>query len=325
MKRIAFAIVALCASVAACTGDNALGPGNAVPSAVVGPLCKAGCVEVDPNPALPGVFLSSAVTDANCFGTQYTDTDQDGLGDRCEYDIAAAFAPTMKYVQGDDVSRESYWAARPVGGTSVMVEYQLGYYYDLGTQENYTACKLFTVGELLTECDGHHGDSESITLTATYNESSQHWVLTQASLSRHKGYIVLSTGPNGYPSDLQYVNRVGADPIIWVANGKHANYPSQADCDDGGTRFFPIYLVFSFETCQGVHSTFRAEFGGQRNIGSDNIRLIDCVTSENPFYQSPTREECLWTGNRFYGWQLDHTTSSDPYSARLEHDGFLPL
>ncbi|MGA7304353.1 MAG: hypothetical protein WBW88_05740 [Rhodothermales bacterium] len=287
-------------------------------------MCQAGCIETDPNPGAPGVFLSSSVTAANCIGSFYSDYDQDGLGDKCERDLAVAFAPTMNYAQGDDIRRESYWAARAVGSNSVLIEYQFGYYFDLGTAENYTACKIGTVGELFGECDGHHGDSESVTLTATYELDTKHWLLTRASLSVHKTYIVMNAGGQGYVTALQYARKTGADPIIWVANQKHANYPSQSDCEDGGYNLLVTKYLFSFETCAGPRRTFVAESGGSRNIGSEQVQFFNCVASNNPFYQDPPHPiECLWTADRFTGWQLDQTTSADGYKTRLLRDGFI--
>lgn len=180
------------------------------PSASVGrvPLCQAGCIETDPNPDSAGVYLSSSVTPDMCIGGGYSDYDQDGLGDKCERDLAVAFAPTMNYNRGDDVRRESYWAAR-ASGSSILIEYQFGYYLDLGTAENYTACKIFTGGELVAECDGHHGDSEAVTLTATYEADTQHWLLTRASLSVHETYLVMNAGSSGYVNGLQYQRKRG--------------------------------------------------------------------------------------------------------------------
>ena len=59
----------------------------------IGPLCQAGCVETDPNPSAPGVFLGSSVTGELCGSVGQTDHDDDGLSTFCEEHLADAFAP----------------------------------------------------------------------------------------------------------------------------------------------------------------------------------------------------------------------------------------
>jgi hypothetical protein len=291
-------------------------------AADITPACLPGCTDVDPDPEAPGIYLSNFVYPTNCFSVG-TDTDQDGLSDRCENDIALAFAPRMRYHQGDDVGRESYWAAKREGGM-IRVIYLLGYYFDLGliNSNDYIACKLSSVGGILASCDGHHGDSEHIVLTLSYNSTTRHWLLDRAALSHHDGYIQ-TTKPKGalYPS-MQWGNKIGGAPLIWVAQGKHANYPTQAACDAGNGGGFLIDLVFSYDTCSGNNSFYTPNSGGQRNIGSQLQQLKGCVPSENPFYQVPRREECFWSASRFYGWQIDRTTSSTGYRAHLIRWGF---
>ena len=53
----------------------------------VQPLCQLGCVQTDPDPNAPGIFLGSGVTPTACRRTNtnlITDSDGDGLGDFCE-------------------------------------------------------------------------------------------------------------------------------------------------------------------------------------------------------------------------------------------------
>jgi hypothetical protein len=263
------------------------------------------------------------VNPTNCF-TVGTDTDQDGLSDRCENDISLAFAPLMRYNQGDDVGREGYWAAKRQGDM-VRVIYFFGYYFDLGVvnHNDYTACKLSSIGGILASCDGHHGDSEHVVLDIYYNSTTRHWILSYAALSHHSGYIQ-ATKPKlaPYPA-LQWGGRIGSAPLIWVALGKHANYPTQAACDAGNGGGFLVDLIFSYDTCGGNNSFFTAPTGGQRNLGSQQRQLRNCIASENPFYQVPPRDkECFWTANKFYGWQLDKSTSSTGHIAHLRRWGF---
>jgi hypothetical protein len=201
----------------------------------------------------------------------------------------------------------------------------LGYYFDLGVQgsNNYAACKLVSFWNLLGDCDGHHGDSEHVVLTIYYNPSTRHWLLEQEALSHHFGYIQVTPAKVlGYPN-IQYAGRLGTAPLIWVAQGKHANYTNQQACEDGNGGGYLVDLVFSFDTCGGNNSFFTPTAGGNRNIGSQQRQLINCVASQNPFYQNPPRlPECFWSAPKFFGWQLDHTTSSDGYIIHLRRWGF---
>lgn len=221
------------------------------------------------------------------------------------------------------MGRESYWAANRVPNTNlVRVIYLLGYYFDLGVQEGYTSCKLSSIAELASDCDGHHGDSEHVVSTLAYNSTTKHWVAQRLGLSHHNGYITATPGPKGYPSGFAW-SRLGASPIIWVANGKHANYPSQQACNDGNGGGYLVDLVFSYDTCNGNDSFFYLDNWANRNIGSSQVHLINCVLSQNQFYQDPPHpEECFWTADRFTGWQLDQTTSAQGYRTPLQTFGY---
>jgi hypothetical protein len=127
---------------------------------VTGPLCQLGCTEIDSNPNAPGVFLGSGVTPDVCYFGTYTDADQDGLGDFCEKNLAAAFAPELYYTAGDDVRREPRWVARATTEERVMIGYLLSYYRDTGSRSWQCTANPF----YRPECTGHNGDSETIYL-----------------------------------------------------------------------------------------------------------------------------------------------------------------
>jgi hypothetical protein len=286
------------------------------------PRCLPGCTEVDSNPTAPGVFLTSAVTPDMCISG--TDHDGDRLSTRCENDLAAAFAPYMRHHSGDDVTRQGYWAARPWGVDRVRLIYLFGYFFDDGVQGNdMLACRAIEALVQFGECEGHHGDSEHVILDVYYKPQTKHWLIDHFELSHHTGYIKGNRDAvKGYPLGLKYSRKVGADPIIWVAQGKHANYPTQAACDAGNGGGYLVDLVVSFDTCGGNNDFFRAVTGGNRNVGSNTIRRINQVESEVFGYQTPQREEFMWSASRFYGWQLDHTTSAEGYGPILRRAGF---
>jgi hypothetical protein len=248
------------------------------------PACLPGCTESDPFPDSAGIFLSSFVTPTACFEGTATDADLDGMSDRCERDLAQAFAPQLFHYKWDDVRREPYWVASPnttpyhspvpyPGEGEVRIVYLLSYYEDLGS--DVFAC---SVPPFHTICDPHHGDSEWIALDLWYKSNTKHWLLRGALLSQHETAQGITT-PSGklYPSAFFYPGKQGTYPRVWVAQGKHANYASQGSCNSGGT--------YNSDTCENNNTAVRVEYSSVYNLGSRSNRFRDCVTSRNPSWQ----------------------------------------
>lgn len=319
MRYVFFAFGA--AAITACA-PLAEEPSSRPTVAILGdvqPMCQAGCVELDPNPTAPGVFLSSAVTPDMCFDGGYTDADHDLLGDKCERDIAMAFAPELKYWNYDVVGREPRWVARPIeegGQLIVYVGYLLSYYRDAGNSS--FGCQTFPFLE--PSCNGHNGDSEAIWLKAYYDAETQHWVLHQARYSQHAGEGVFNRGSNPFPPQLIYPDHAGSYPRAYVSIGKHANYQSIDACNSGG--------FGNSDTCDGVNTTARVFVSASRDIGSRNTHTYsqDCSYSQDPgyLYYNGGREECYWTLRDFQGWIPDSVGGppSSPYSTILSNHGF---
>src|SRR5574338_1545178 len=275
--------------------------------------CQLGCVDADPNPAAPGVFLGSAINPSYCWDLLDSgDIDQDALSDYCEKLIAAAFAPWMRYGNSDEVDGEGAWAARlstlTTGGTGVRVVYMMNYYDDLGVEPSvHTACEIASVGGFLGSCDGHKGDGEQVALDVYYKPTTKHWILDRALLSQHTNWITVQrSGTQVFPTSVGYKDHDGAAPVVWVAWGKHANYESQAHCDgsDGSG-------ITQFDDCTGNNLFFRANGNGNRNIGSRAHNILNCLATSNIFfnppYSDPRQPECMWTADKFWGWNLYHT------------------
>jgi hypothetical protein len=159
----------------------------------VTPLCQIGCVETDPNPSAAGVFLGSGVTPTAC--TYGTDSDQDGLTDFCEKNLAAAFAPELAYATADNVGREPHWVARRLFDDEVRLGYLLSYHVDLGI-DAWETCLNFLPSEW---CHGHAGDSEDMYLDVVYDYGSEHWLLSDAYYSRHGEYAHYGPGLMAIP------------------------------------------------------------------------------------------------------------------------------
>ncbi len=300
------------------------------------PMCVEGCHDPDPAPDSAGYYLAGTkFTEAGCL-TPDSDPDEDGLSDDCETQLALSFRPQLSIYDYDQVERESRYAVQYYPGIQrYRILYLLGYYYDVGTLGNsyrnvcelyltitpvHAFLRLFKTEEELESCRGHFGDSEWIALDVRYNPDTHHWVLRDAELSNHNSPQYVGSTGNGYsyPGAFTYVDVPGGRPIVWVADGKHANYTSDANCDSGGTS--------GSDECwpdRHMEEINVASNGG--NIGSDQVRLVDCVSAENPNHPAyllgmPTRQECYWSPtSSFRGWYGDSFEgwSAGPYSATL--------
>lgn len=123
---------------------------------------------------------------------------------------------------------------------------------------------------------------------------------------------------------LTYPDKVGGFPRVWVADGKHANYPTQSYCDDHGGMIYGVIL--SSDACSNPRSETRVTVGSTYNVGSDDNRLIDCVTSNNPNHPACSLqiEECFWSsGRNFFGWlNFNNNDFSSEYGGILRANGF---
>lgn len=187
----------------------------------------------------------------------------------------------------------------------------------------------------LKDCNGHAGDSEFILLDVSYNATTKHWFLADAKYSAHTWHVDFAQrasdsalyvdpssdgGGSGYPRNyLEYPDgKVGGYPRAWVANRKHANYPTQAYCDGPGGLggadecYLPRYLT-------------RLEVAASANIGSRTSPFINCVPTsrtDHPAYGQGV-QECYWSmGATFTGW-FNTSDGGLPYGALLAtHFGF---
>ncbi|MGH7608282.1 MAG: hypothetical protein ACREME_13195, partial [Gemmatimonadales bacterium] len=98
-------------------------------------------------------------------------------------------------------------------------------------------------------------------------------------------------------------------PIIWVADGKHANYSSREDCDLGG--------LSGSDTCDRNDRFYRfpVRFAPQ-NIWSRATPHEPCVDASlwGSTRVAPGTTECFWPRRTFYGWQGLELIGSTAYS-----------
>jgi hypothetical protein len=308
VKGTFFLVSVVAFALTACAPDVVV-PNNVSKRQIL-PDCIAGCMDPDPAPGSPGVYIAGTeYTWSGCTGEAITDSDADGLSDDCEQILAHTFAPHLDFQTYDDVRREPRWAARPSTNSSVIILYMLSYWEDGGD----TGASSFWCGAALPflhpeGCEGHAGDSEFIAEDVRYDATTHHWVLYSVAGSKHTGSSVWGlTGASLidlYGSVLQYVGAARSAPTIWVADGKHANYGSQAECSDLGATFLAIQ--FNSDACDTDRYVVQLDIGLQNvnNVGSIGHHLVDCVKTaytSHPDYASHATE-CYWTPKKFHGW-----------------------
>ncbi len=294
------------------------------------PMCILGCHDPDPAPDSAGYYFAGyRFTWEGCTNPDI-DVDEDGLLDDCEYTLADAFAPLASFGDADDVRRETRWAARWDDGQSVYIAYLFGYWLDMGdTEGSHQMCfglEPFPPFVLLgvEGCNGHLGDSEYIVLRVQYNGDTHHWYLTSAWYSEHGAgdAFFMPYQWTGGPIDndaieLTFPEKYLGYPKVWVANGKHANYATRAQCNAGGTLWA--------DDCSGDRIEERVFVGLDANVGSSTHQLIDCVgtaDSSHPAY-SGHYLECYWTEKPFEGWfPATSNPSTVSYSFILLSFGF---
>lgn len=243
----------------------------------------------DPNPWYSGIYLGW-VTPGACFSDQNRgaiayDADLDWLDDRCELELARAFAPSLKFTASDACPNgEPYWAAKyfPSRGM-VRIAYLPAYYRDCGADKTYGYDT------------GHSGDSEFISVEVVFNAATQHWQFLRMFLSAHYGEVTDRSAWRTF-GEVEYTWRSRAHPTVWVSEGKHANYHTRSYCDT---------LV---ETCGPFYSSLAMRFpvDPAHNLGSRFVHFKDQVYSEKPEASGagPLRSEWFWTAHNFRGWQM---------------------
>lgn len=245
--------------------------------------------------------------------TESADSDFDGITDRCELAFASAAAPILVVRAGgcnwDSAAMRTgggyFFAVQPVDSV-IRVAYLPAYFRDCGWRG--VKCWLPYV-----DCAEHDGDSEFIAIDLKRSVGGA-WKVSELFLSAH------CFGRHGkacrwYGSgDLGRFNFEGPHPVIWVAEGRNANYPDKEECDRG---------LRSIDTCD--HNEFRYQFPlhAEHNIGS-RLRPETpggCVYGRelNTGLVDANAMECFWVADRlFAGWQK-HGPGVTPYTRYL-HD-----
>lgn len=269
----------------------------------------ASCARFGRGPAevpvdLPGI----AVAPQPCLD-EVPDGDGDGLSDACEFALATAFAPRLLLHDtrctlpaagsGGHIAGGYFHAAQPARGM-VRLVYMPAYYRDCGWRSAWC---------ILIDCSGHAGDSEVIVVDVRRSVNGG-WITDAIFLSAHC-YGKSEEDCRWYRGEeLDVFEWVGGiergAPMVWVSDGRNANYPSRARCDQGH---------FGLDGCDRDPMRFRFPIAAERNIGSRAVPILDgdhaagCVSGrfiepDDRMVVSHDALECFWDASSpFGGWQ----------------------
>lgn len=249
----------------------------------------------DPDSRAPGIFLGSDFALENCYGQD--DSDQDGMHDFCEYQLAVSFRPLLAMDPSDlALGREPAWAVGLSPEGLVRIAYLFSYYADWGNTHDCNPMGWW--------CGGHFGDSEFVMITIYYNPETQHWVFLDMFSSAHWGTVASSSELTD-DTNTEFPAHSAWYPRVWVALHKHANYPTRALCNAGS---------FGTDTCESNVDYERFYVSPLRNVGSSVHPLIDAIGSSSyrtgtEYYWNESHAFCGWDGGARYGDPSDCSTA----------------
>jgi hypothetical protein len=229
------------------------------------------------------------------------DSDADGLTDGCELALASVFAPLFLVRTGGCNWVEDAAPARLGGGylhavgpvtDRVRIVYLPAYFVDCRWQDARCVLPFVT-------CAPHSGDSEMIVVEVQRDTPASAWSVTGVFLSAHcfgRG----SRSCRWYrDEDLSQFEWYGPAPVVWVAEGRNANYPSWQSCNAGHR---------TMDTCARHDASYRFPVRPAGNVGSRKLPAwSDGCLAGDPVGQGavdPERIECFWDPVvLFRGWQ----------------------
>lgn len=263
--------------------------------------------------ATPLAAQLSAVTDVGGCEDKATDHDRDGLSDACELGLAIAFAPILvvrsagcnwdRSVLPSRLAGGYFHAVQPVDAI-VRIAYLPAYFQDCGWAGS--KCWIPWV-----DCSPHRGDSELIVVEIR-SEGPASWRSTGIFLSAHC-FGRSSDSCRWYRgADLAEFEWIDSGPVVWVAEGRQANYASWRACDEGH---------YSLDTCDRHDEWYRFPVIMERNVGSRAYPSPEsgCVNGAVLGHESVVAQavECFWHSHvPFRGWQ-DQGRGSTAYSRYL--------
>jgi hypothetical protein len=265
-----------------------------------------------------GALLSAS--DTAC-STTSPDLDNDGLSDSCELSLAQAFAPQL-VVAGSGCNFDTsvspsrlggeYYFGVQRSGDNVRIAYLPAYYRDCGWRG--AKCWLPFV-----DCAPHAGDSELIIIDVGRDDRTQRWRTNAIFLSAH--CFGRSDGDCRWyrASELSEFDWVAGAPVVWVAEGRQANYANASACDRGHSfidtcdQNFVRYRFPIQSQSQNIGSRTHPAGANDGCVGPDHIGWKSIMTVAGSI-------ECLWSRARpFRGWQSSAMRgAATPYGRYLD-------
>ena len=269
----------------------------------------------------------------DCITNVAVDADSDGIDDDCEVALAEAFYPMMSISRDDRSSweRESYWEVddkpdsvctdwheRPRYCTNwrkttppPSIFYGFGYYDDPGYRH--------PPGSKLK--GAHPGDSEFVVvfLEDSDDDSSTEWTLNRMFFSAHYRALKDQSRMTSRPE----INH--GRPVTWVAERKHANFPTRAECDGAG-------ILLWKDSCSGSYALVHFDFVDTAKFSHVPWYTVhDWDYSRIPVWPSRKDGQSIEAmqgkiqGNKFCGWQVvdDRDDCSGGYHQWLTDFDFL--
>lgn len=242
-----------------------------------------------------------AVAECRTDAPQQHDSDDDGLTDACEFALAATFAPTL-LVRAGGCNWDGESTPQRLGGGylhavgraegRIRIAYVPAYFMDCGWQDH--RCILPFVN-----CDPHAGDSEFMVVELIMEPGASTWTVTGVFLSAHCFGRGASSCRWYRGVDLQRFGWHDRGPVVWVAEGRNANYPSWQACNAGHR---------TMDTCARNDASYRFPVRADANLGSRASPGLEdgCLTGHQLGRRTvdPKRRECFWSPDAaFRGWQ----------------------
>jgi len=271
--------------------------------------------------------LDTGWTEAECLSVGGSDdADLDGVRDDCEHGIARAFAPVLVADAGECGWEEGPQEGRLGGGYlyavqahpsgGVRIVYMPAYHRDCGWR--LPVCRLTP-----WLCREHAGDSEAVVLDVAFDGRTGLWATERIFLSAH--CHGRSDGRCRWYEGRELERFSWADevprgaPVVWVAHGKHAGYPTAAECDSG---------YWGYDGCRRNRDAYRFPVASVRQNAGSRARPFphgsgaDCVGADEAGWGGESAVEgaweCFWDPEaRFRGWQGDHVPGATGYERYL--------
>lgn len=275
--------------------------------------------------SLVSVLVTTTATSAaaqtvripNCEPTTASQGEEGGLSLRCQLEFASRFAPVLVVRAGgcnwearkEQLGGGYFFAVQRVDSV-VRVAYLPAYFEDCG----WYGIKCWIPG---VDCTPHRGDSEFI-VVELQEAPARAWRVTGVFLSAHCFGRSVSDCRWYRGKGLERFQWQDTSPIVWVSDGRNANYPSRRACDMGH---------HSLDTCDRNNVQYRYPVAENRNIGSRSrpARQGGCVSGSE--VGSPVAEpealECFWDANaKFRGWKTGVAGVTGYFRYLVEIAGF---